>query len=56
MLELRLRDETLAGRLAQGISVKSAFDVTPGTYFVRLVVRDSEGQSMTAHSGSVEVR
>jgi VWFA-related protein len=55
IVDLSLRDETLAGRLGQGITVRNTFDVAPGTYFVRLVVRDSEGRSITAHSGSVEV-
>jgi len=56
VLEMRLRDETLHSRLASGITVKNTFTVAPGTYFVRLVVRDSEGQTMGAHSAPVEVR
>ncbi len=55
VVEMRLRDETLKGRLASGISVRNTFNVTPGTYFVRLVVRDAEGQSMAAHSAPVEI-
>lgn len=53
-LEMKLRDETLA-RLASGITLKSSFDVKPGTYVVRLVVRDSEGQAMAAQNGAVEI-
>jgi hypothetical protein len=53
-VEMKLRDETLA-RLSSGISVKTNFDVKPGTYVVRLVVRDSEGQAMAAQNGAVEV-
>jgi hypothetical protein len=29
--------------------------VKPGTYLVRLVVRDAEGQQMSAANGSVEI-
>ncbi len=53
-VEMRLRDETLA-RLSAGITVKTNFDVKPGTYVVRLVVRDSEGQAMAAQNGAVEI-
>jgi VWFA-related protein len=53
-LEMKLKDETLA-RLPSGITVKTNFDVKPGTYVVRLVVRDSEGQAMAAQNGAVEI-
>ena len=35
--------------------MRSAFDVTPGGYFVRIVVRDAEGQKMAAINGAVEI-
>jgi hypothetical protein len=54
VVDMGLKDDTLANRLDSGIVVKSSFDVKPGTYFVRLVVRDSEGQ-LSAASGSVEI-
>ena len=54
-LEMRLRDETLEKRLGAGITVRTSFDVKPGTYMVRLVVRDAEGQMMAAQNGSVEI-
>lgn len=54
VIEMRLRDETLA-RLNSGITVKESFDAKPGSYFVRLVVRDSEGQLMSAENGAVEI-
>jgi VWFA-related protein len=50
------KDETLEHKLGSGITLKSSFDVKPGAYLVRLVVRDSEGQSMSAENGSVEIR
>ena len=55
-LTMRLKDETLAHRLESGITLKTSFDVKPGSYLVRLVVRDAEGQSMSAENGTVEIR
>jgi VWFA-related protein len=55
VLELRLKDETLEHRLGQGATIRSSFDVPPGTYLVRLVVRDAEGQFLSATNGAVEI-
>jgi hypothetical protein len=55
IIEMRLRDDTLATRLNSGITVKSSFDVKPGSYVVRMVVRDAEGQTMSAANGAVEI-
>jgi len=55
-LEMRLRDETLEKKLGSGLTLRTAFDVKPGTYLVRLVVRDAEGQMMAAKNGSVEIQ
>jgi len=57
VLEMRLLDQTLASdkRLASGISVEHSFTVHPGRYTVRVVVRDTEGQLMSAQSSLVEV-
>jgi len=54
VVELRLRDQTLDS-LNSGITVKTTLDLTPGNYLVRLVVRDSEGQTMSARNGVVEI-
>lgn len=54
-VEMRLKDQTLEGRLNSGITVKSSFDVKPGSYLIRLVVRDSEGQLMAAANGTVDI-
>jgi VWFA-related protein len=51
---MRLKDETLA-RLNSGITLRATFDVKPGTYLVRLVVRDAERQMMTAENGAVDI-
>ena len=56
LVELRLRDDTLEKRADAGFSVRSTFEVKPGTYLVRLVVRDAEGQQMSAANGAVEIR
>lgn len=54
IVDLRLRDQTLDS-LNSGITVKTTLDITPGSYLVRLVVRDSEGQTMSARNGVVEI-
>ena len=54
-LEMRLKDETFSQRIANGVAMKTSFDVKPGSYVVRLVVRDSEGQTMAARNGVVEI-
>jgi hypothetical protein len=54
-VQLRLLDATLQNRLNDGLTVKTTFDVTPGNYLVRLVVRDSEGRMMAAQNGAIEV-
>jgi VWFA-related protein len=57
ILELKLKDETLAKLAVAGrLSVKTDFSVAPGTYMVRLVVRDAEGQLMSAVNGAVQIQ
>jgi VWFA-related protein len=53
---MKLKDETLERKLGSGITLKTSFDVKPGSYLVRLVVRDAEGQMMSAENGTVEIR
>ena len=48
------KDETLESKLASGITLKSIFDMKPGSYLVRLVVRDDEGQ-LAAQNGAIEI-
>ena len=54
-VEMRLRDQTLESRLGSGITIRNSFDVKAGSYVIRLVVRDSEGQEMAAANGAVEI-
>jgi VWFA-related protein len=55
ILEMKLLDTTLQRLDRSGITVKSSFDVKPGTYLVRLVVRDKEGELMAARNGAVVI-
>jgi len=54
-LTMRWKDETLEAKLGSGITLKTNFDVKPGSYLVRLVVRDREGQMMSAENGAIEI-
>jgi len=56
IVTMNLKDDTLEHKLASGITLKTSFDVKPGSYLVRLVVRDAEGQMMSAENGTVEIR
>ena len=53
-LEMRLTDETLQKKLDTGVTLRANFNVKPGTYLVRCVVRDTQGQ-LSATSDSVEI-
>jgi hypothetical protein len=55
IVEMRLKDETLEHKLGSGITMRTSFDVKPGGYLVRLVVRDAEERLMSAQSGAVEI-
>jgi VWFA-related protein len=55
VIEMRLKDESLAGWLKSGIETATDFTVKPGRYLVRLVVRDSESQAMAEQSTGVEI-
>ena len=55
IIEMKLRDATLERINRSGISVKSTFDVQPGTFLVRVVVRDSEGAQMAAINRGVVI-
>jgi VWFA-related protein len=53
-LHMHWKDETLGTKLASGVTLKSSFDVKPGSYLVRLVVRDDEGQ-LAAQNGAIKI-
>jgi VWFA-related protein len=52
---MRLKDETLESKLGSGITLKASFDVKPGSYLVRLVVRDTEAQLLSAENDAVQI-
>lgn len=54
-LEMKLRDQTLNGTLKDGIVDKIALDVQSGNYLLRAVVRDSEGELVSAVSRAVQI-
>jgi len=55
-VQVRLSDET-TDRLQQSpaIKVNSSFNVRPGSYLIRLVVRDGEGRLMATENGAVQI-
>lgn len=56
VVDMKLLDQTLARLIEQGgISVRSTLDLEPGSYLVRLVVRDAEGKTMATRNGAVEI-
>ena len=55
IVDMKLRDTTFERMSRSGFTVKSSFDLKPGTYLVRLVVRDAEGAQMAARNGAVVI-
>ncbi len=55
IVDLKFRDQTLDALPEAGITVKTNLDVASGSYIVRLVVRDSAGNVMSALNGAVVI-
>jgi len=55
VLEMRLRDAALVKLERSGVTLKTSFDVKPGDYVVRLVVRDSEAAQLAAENTTVQI-
>jgi VWFA-related protein len=55
LVNLRLFDTSLERLHRTGLVVKSTYEVKPGKYLVRQVVRESEGSQISAHSGIVVI-
>lgn len=55
VVQMKLRDETLQKLAQTGVTVRTNFDVKPGDYVVRLVVRDSKAAQLSAENGVVEI-
>jgi hypothetical protein len=55
IIKMSLLGPTLERLSRSGLTVKSNFDLKPGTYLVRLVVRDGEAAQMAARNGAVVI-
>jgi len=55
IVQMKLLDKTFDRLSHSGFTLKSSFDIKPGTYLVRLVVRDAEGAQMAARNGAVSI-
>jgi len=55
IVEMKLLDPTYDRLSRSGLNLKSSFNVKPGTYLVRQVVRDSEGSQLAARNGAVVI-
>jgi VWFA-related protein len=55
IIEMKLFDPTYDRLIRSGLNLKSSFDVKPGSYLVRQVVRDSEGAQLAARNGAVVI-
>ncbi|MGH9741947.1 MAG: VWA domain-containing protein, partial [Candidatus Acidiferrum sp.] len=55
IIEMKLLDHTYDRLLRSGLNLKTSFDVKPGSYLVRQVVRDSEGAQLAARNGAVVI-
>jgi hypothetical protein len=55
LLEMRLLDTTYARLSQTGLTMKSSFQLRPGKYMVRQVIRDSEGAQMAARNGALVI-
>lgn len=55
VVSMKLRDETFQKLLHSGVTVRTSFDLKPGDYVVRLVVRDANAALLSAQNGVVEI-
>ena len=54
-IEFHMRDDSMQRHLQNGIAIKSSFAVKPGDYLVRVVVRDTEGQLLSARNDTLTI-
>jgi len=54
-VQFQLLDLTIEKLARSGLTSKVTFDIAPGTYLVRQVVRDSEGEQISALSRTIEI-
>ena len=56
VIDLNLRQQTLDRLLSSGMAVQESFEVPPGRYVVRVVVRDAQGSAMAAGNRTVNIQ
>ncbi len=56
VIDLSLRRQSLDRLLASGMAVQETFDLPPGRYVVRVVVRDSRSDTVAARNGTVNIQ
>jgi hypothetical protein len=54
-VQLHLHDGSMEKYLQTGITIRTKFDVKPGTYLVRAIVRDSESGQISGLNRTVEI-
>lgn len=54
-VEFKLLDASLERLVGTGLTMRTSFQVKPGTYLVREVVRDTEGDRLTGLTRTVEI-
>jgi hypothetical protein len=54
-VQMKLLDATRERLERTGLTVKTSFDVKPGSYFVRLVVRDAGTAILSSQNHAVEI-
>ena len=55
IVEFHLRDVSLQKLASSGITSKTIFDVQPGAYLVRQVVREAEGGQISELNRAVDI-
>jgi VWFA-related protein len=56
-VEIKMKDETMARLMTAGsLTFRTNFSASPGSYMIRLIVRDAEGQLMSALNGAVAIQ
>jgi hypothetical protein len=55
LVNLTLSEAGYAQVMNSGLVLKANFDLKPGRYMVRQVIRETEGSQTSARSGAVEI-
>jgi hypothetical protein len=56
-VDIKMKDETMAKLMNAGnMAFRTNFSAPPGSYMIRLIVRDNEGHLMSALNGAAEIQ